>query len=104
MKIKDNHDVNHFILFLENHDGSSFNSLMQDLCKIYADSQESAFDYLPSAVSRAAVFVNSWYLYYWKKYAEDKDFFPKNIVAVTCFVATELAISAQSEFKLGNVY
>jgi hypothetical protein len=93
-----------FLLFLENHDGASFNSMMRDLCQIYVLSQEGHFDYLPSAVSRASTFAHSHFSLYWAKFADDREFFFDRKTEVVAFAATELAISALNEFKLGNIY
>jgi hypothetical protein len=93
-----------FLLFLENHDGNSFNAMMRDLCKIYALSQEGHFDFLPSAVSRATTFTDSHFSVYWAKFAESRDYFFANKPEIVAFVATELAISALKEFEIGNLY
>jgi hypothetical protein len=93
-----------FLLFLENCNGVSFNSMMRDLCQIYVLSQEGHFDYLPSAVSRASAFACSYFSFYWAKFAEGKDYFLASKTEIVAFVATELAVSALNEFKLGNIY
>jgi hypothetical protein len=93
-----------FLLFLENHDGNSFNIMMRDLCEIYALSKEGHFDFLPSAVSRAATFTESHFSVYWAKFAESRDYFFVNKTQIIAFVATELVVSALNEFKLGNIY
>jgi hypothetical protein len=93
-----------FLLFLENHDGNSFNAMMRDLCKIYALSKEGHFDFLPSAVSRATTFTDSHFSVYWAKFADDREFFFDRKTEIVAFVATELAISALNEFRLGNIY
>jgi len=93
-----------FLLFLENHDGKTFNQLMRDLCQIYVLSQEGHLNYLPSAVSRATTFTQSHFSVYWAKFADSRDYFFANKPEIIAFVATELAVSALKEFKLGNIY
>ena len=83
--------------------------MMRDLCQIYVLSQEGHFDYLPSAVSRASAFACSYFSFYWAKFAEGKDYFLSDQLfasktEIIAFVATELAVSALNEFKLGNIY
>lgn len=104
MNLQESHDVDHFLLFLQNNDGKTFNQLMRTLCKIYAESKEQDFDYLPSASAIAAAFVNFWYATFWAKYAEDKQLFNELKVEIISFVSAALALSALSEFELGNVY
>jgi hypothetical protein len=93
-----------YLLFLENHDGKTFNQLMRDLCQIYALSQEGHFDYLPSSVSRATTFAGSHFPLYWAKFASDRNFFFVNKLEIIAFTSTELATSALKEFQLGNLY
>lgn len=104
MKIRNMNDVRHLLLFVENHDGRTFNQLLRDLCEIYAESQESGFDYMPSAVSRVTTFIHLWYPLFWAKYSEDKHFVFEKKNEIISFVAVELAQSALNEFKLGNLY
>lgn len=93
-----------FLLFLENHDGKTFNQLMRDLCQIYVLSQEGHFDYLPSAISRATTFTSSHFSLYWAKFADSRDYFFTNKAEIIAYVSTELATSALKEFEIGNVY
>ena len=104
MKISDSHDVEHFILFLENRDGKNWNALMSNLCKIYADSQEQNFNYYPDAVCLTTSFVWHWYSEFWSKYAVDKQAFVRDRPEITAFVATQIACDALEEFKLGNLF
>lgn len=104
MKLRHMQDIQHLLLFVENHDGRTFNQLLKDLCVIYAESQEGNFDYMPSAVSRATTFIHLWYPLFWAKYSEDKHFVFEKKNEIISFVAVELAQSALNEFKLGNVY
>lgn len=108
MNLKDSHDVRHYLLFLENEtEGKGknlYSLLMRDLCKIYAQSIEESFDYLPSAVARTSTFVSSYYSIFWAKYAHKKDELVRCRTEITSFIATQIAMSALDEFKLGNVY
>ena len=98
MKIRNMNDVRHLLLFVENHDGRTFNQLLRDLC------EDSGFDYMPSAVSRVTTFIHLWYPLFWAKYSEDKHFVFEKKNEIISFVAVELAQSALNEFKLGNLY
>ncbi len=102
LKLRD--ESGKYLLFLENHDGKTFNELMRDLCQIYALSEEGSFDYLPSSISRAATFTSLHFPLYWAKFASDRDFFFANKLEIIAFVSAELAISALKEFQLGNLY
>lgn len=104
MKLRNMRDVQHLLLFVENHDGRTFNQLLKDLCKIYAESQESEFNYMPSAVACATTFIHLWYPLFWAKYSENKHFVFEKKNEIISFVAAELASSALDEFRLGNVY
>jgi hypothetical protein len=97
------HDVQHFILFLENYDGKSVNELMKDLCSIYKKSVEDGFDFIALASARAASFVNFFYPVFWAKYAENKQEFFESKIEIVSFVATSIANSAFAEFELGNL-
>jgi hypothetical protein len=104
MKLAQNHDVSHFLVFLENVDGNSYNQLMRDLCAIYADSLTGSITYLASAVARSTTFASKYYPLFWAKYSENKNFFHQHRGEITAFVATELSVSALNEFQIGNVY
>lgn len=93
-----------YLLFLENHDGQSFNELMRDLCLCYVKSKEQQFSFMPNAIARAISFCNMHYSYYWARYAKKKDSFVRDRAEISAYVATELVLYAKREFEIGNVY
>ena len=93
------------MLFLENHDGESWNQLMKDLCVLYAKSFESEdFTYMPHATACASRLCMKFYSHFWAKFAQRKQDFVENKTEICCYVASCIALSAQQEFQLGNVF
>lgn len=95
-------EVNHFTLFLENHDGISYNALFKSLSWIYQNVEES--DYYDSALFETSQFVAKFFAIFWSKYCNQKDLFSAHKNEIISIVAFRLAKSFLQEFKLGNLY
>lgn len=95
-------EVDHFTLFLENHDGISHNALLKSLSWIYQNVEES--DYYDSALFEASQFVSKFFAFFWSKYCNQKDLFLTHKNEIISIVAFRFAHSALNEFKLGNLY
>jgi hypothetical protein len=106
--IVNSHDVNHFILFLENHDGITYNSLMHGLSSLYSEimpqntAQECKF--ISQAVAMSSTFVNYWFDTFMKTYPTDRIFFCRNKAEIISYAASEMALAAFQEFQIGNLY
>ena len=95
------HELNWFVLFLENNDAKSWNALRADLSAIYlAASGEDEF--LSKAVFRVATFVERWRATYWAKYAVNRDYFFTRHQSFVAAASMRIAYSEMQEFKLGN--
>jgi len=96
------HELNCFVLFLENNDAKSWNALRADLSAIYlAASGEEEF--LSKAVFRVATFVERWRATYWAKYAVNRDCFFTRHQSFVAAASMRIAYSEMQEFKLGNL-
>lgn len=95
-------EVRNFTLFLENHDGISYNALMRSLSWIYQNVEQS--DYYDSALFETSQFVSKFFAFFWSKYSTQKDLFFTHKSEIISIVAFRFAQSALDEFKLGNLY
>ena len=95
-------EVNNFTLFLENHDGISFNAMMKSLSWIYQNVQEQ--DYYDCALFETSQFVAKFFALFWSKYSTQKDLFAIHKNEIISIVAFRFAKSSLNEFKLGNLY
>jgi hypothetical protein len=94
-------ELNHFFLFLENHDGISYNALLKSLSWIYQNTEE--FDYYELALFETSQFVSKFFAFFWSKYCNQKDLFLTHKNEIISIVAFRFAQSALREFKLGNL-
>lgn len=90
-------------MFLENHDGQSWNKLGSNLCAIYAKSKEiQDFSYWPNAISFAASYASTNFIAFTNG---NRRFVPVLIkIPLIAYVATEIATDFFNEFEIGNVY
>lgn len=106
--IVNSHDVNHFVIFLENHDGATYNSLMTELSRLYCEMapRDTVMEckFVSMAVAMSSTFVNYWFDTFRKSYPTDRIFFCRNKAEIISYVASEIALAAFREFKIGNLY
>lgn len=95
-------EVRNFTLFLENHDGISYNALMKSLSWIYQNVEASS--YYDSALFETSQFVSKFFAFFWSKYSTQKDLLSTHKNEIISIVAFRLAQSALEEFKIGNLY
>lgn len=96
------HELNNFMLFLENHDGNSYNALGHSLTWIYENVDED--QYYDAALFQTSQFASSLFAVFWSKYSTQKDLFAAHKNEIISIVAFRLATSFLNEFKLGNLY
>lgn len=96
------HELNSFMLFLENHDGSSYNTLGRSLTWIYENVDQSK--YYDTALFETSQFASSFFAVFWSKYSTRRDLFVTHKNEIISIVAFRLAQSFLDEFKLGNLY
>lgn len=113
MKASFAREIDHFAMFLENHDGESYNKLMQSLSWIYNEINEASLkggtsfawssSYFNAAIFECAQFVAKHFGVFWSKYCNERELFLAHKNEIISVVAYRFAQYALSEFKLGNV-
>jgi|688.fasta_scaffold790568_3 hypothetical protein len=98
-------ECNAFRMFLENHDGESWNTMMQALSRFYKKSiNDTEFEYLPNAVARVSQLCLKYFSRYWAGFAQDRQFCFENKLEICAHVATQIALLALQEFEIGNFF
>jgi hypothetical protein len=95
-------EINHFTIFLENHDGESYNSMMKSLSWIFSNYERDKF--YEHAIFETSNLASRYYGVFWSKYSNMRDLFSQHKCEIVSVVAFRLAESALKEFEVGNTY
>jgi hypothetical protein len=93
-----------FVLYLENVDGPSWNSLMRELSSIHQ--ANFGYCYFGLGMEPCLQFVDKWFGQYWYSFCpqELKYDFRLYQNTVILFAAAEILAGAEKEFKIGNYF
>lgn len=101
-------EIDHFMLFLENHDGESYNALQKSFTHIFKNLTGIGVvrekDFFSLALPEAVKFVSKHYGFFWSRYCNQRVKFTEHKQEITCVVAYRLAHGSLEEMRLGNFH